>query len=32
MFKRILVGIDGSKEYFRALNLVINLAKLHGAY
>ncbi|MFP3400563.1 universal stress protein [Acidianus sp.] len=32
MFKRILVGIDGSKESLRALNLAINLAKLHGAY
>ncbi|MDT7901823.1 MAG: universal stress protein [Acidianus sp.] len=31
MFKRILVGFDGSKESLRALNLAINLAKLHGA-
>jgi nucleotide-binding universal stress UspA family protein len=31
MFKRILVGFDGSKESLRALNLAINLAKIHGA-
>ncbi len=31
MFKRILVGFDGSKESLNALNLAISLAKLHGA-
>ncbi|WP_373468938.1 universal stress protein [Acidianus infernus] len=31
MFKRILVGFDGSKESLKALNLAINLAKFHGA-
>ena len=31
MFKRILVGFDGSKESLSALNLAISLAKLHGA-
>ncbi|MUM65909.1 universal stress protein [Acidianus infernus] len=31
MFKRILVGFDGSKESLKALILAINLAKFHGA-
>ncbi|BDC17306.1 universal stress protein [Acidianus sp. HS-5] len=31
MFRRILVGFDGSKESLSALNLAVSLAKLHGA-